>query len=78
MSLNCGSIGKTKDPLDCYFPQKLGDKARKSGDTQVVAKEILRDHAITMVTLLTRWMFDAGLPFNCVNYTDTFQLLLRS
>ncbi|XP_075103752.1 uncharacterized protein LOC142178319 [Nicotiana tabacum] len=44
------------------------DKGGKSGDPQVDAKAILRDHA---VTYFTWWMYDAGLPFNCVNYTDT-------
>ncbi|XP_009785951.2 uncharacterized protein [Nicotiana sylvestris] len=69
MSSSCGSTGKTKGPMDCYFQQKSGDKGGKSDNPQVDAKAILRDRA---VTCFARWMYDAGLPFNCVNYTDTF------
>ncbi|XP_019241117.1 PREDICTED: uncharacterized protein LOC109221109, partial [Nicotiana attenuata] len=69
MSSGCGSTGKTKDPMDCYFLQKSGDKGGKSSNPQVDAKAILRDRA---VTCFARWMYDAGLPFNCVNYTDNF------
>jgi len=24
------------------------------------------------VSVFARWMYDAGLPFNCVNYTESF------
>ncbi|XP_070006063.1 uncharacterized protein [Nicotiana sylvestris] len=69
MSSSCGSTGKTKDPMNCYFLQKSGDKGGKSGNPQIDAKAILRDRAVIM---FARWMYDACLPFNCVNYTDTF------
>ncbi|XP_075075925.1 uncharacterized protein LOC107776104 [Nicotiana tabacum] len=75
MSSSCGSTGKTKGPMDCYFPQKSGDKGGKSGNPQVDAKAILRDRA---VTFFARWMYDAGLPFNCVNYTDTFAAFIEA
>ncbi|XP_019251134.1 PREDICTED: uncharacterized protein LOC109230057 [Nicotiana attenuata] len=58
MSSSCGSTGKTKGPMDCYFPQKYGDKGGKSGNPQVDAKAILRDRA---VTCFARWMYDAGM-----------------
>nr|XP_016494157.1 PREDICTED: uncharacterized protein LOC107813401 [Nicotiana tabacum] len=74
MSSSCGSTGKTKGPMDCYFPQKSGDKGGKSGNPQVDAKAILRDRA---VTFFARWMYDAGLPFNCVNYTNTFATFIE-
>ncbi|XP_075103722.1 uncharacterized protein LOC142178291 [Nicotiana tabacum] len=74
MSSSCGSTGKTKGPMDCYFQQKYGDKETKSGNPQIDAKAILRDHAVTM---FARWMYDAGLPFNCVNYTDIFSAFIE-
>ncbi|XP_070043656.1 uncharacterized protein [Nicotiana tomentosiformis] len=75
MSSSCGSTGKTKGPMDCYFSQKSGDKEGKGGNPQIDAKTILRDRAITM---FARWMYDAGLPFNCVNYTDTFSAFIEA
>ncbi|OIT06961.1 hypothetical protein A4A49_18386 [Nicotiana attenuata] len=74
MSSSCGSTGKTKGPMDCYFPQKSGDKGGKSGNPQVDAKAILRDRAVTFL----RGGCDAGLPFNCVNYTDTFAAFIEA
>nr|XP_009786510.1 PREDICTED: uncharacterized protein LOC104234611 [Nicotiana sylvestris] len=47
MSSSCGSTGKTKGPMDFYFPQKSGDKGGKSGNPQVDAKAILRDRVVT-------------------------------
>ncbi|XP_019255033.1 PREDICTED: uncharacterized protein LOC109233606 [Nicotiana attenuata] len=75
MSSSSGSTGKTKGPMDCYFPQKSGDKGGKSGNLQIDAKAILRDRAVTM---FARWMYDAGLPFICVNYTDTFAAFIEA
>ncbi|XP_019263694.1 PREDICTED: uncharacterized protein LOC109241403 [Nicotiana attenuata] len=74
MSSSCGSTGKTKGPMDCYFSRKSGDKEGKSGNPQVDAKAILRDHE---VTFFARWIYDAGLPFNCVNNTDTFAAFIE-
>uniref|UniRef100_A0A1S3YRR7 DUF659 domain-containing protein n=1 Tax=Nicotiana tabacum TaxID=4097 RepID=A0A1S3YRR7_TOBAC len=57
----------TKGPIDCYFPKK--PEAKSGGkDVQKIAKDILRDRA---VRAFARWVYDAGLPFDCVNY-DTF------
>ncbi|XP_075086058.1 uncharacterized protein LOC142168802 [Nicotiana tabacum] len=75
MSSSCGSTGKTKGPMDCYFSQKSGDKEGKSGNPQIDAKAILRDRVVTM---FARWMYDASLPFNCVNYTDTFSAFIQA
>uniref|UniRef100_A0A1S4DHB6 BED-type domain-containing protein n=1 Tax=Nicotiana tabacum TaxID=4097 RepID=A0A1S4DHB6_TOBAC len=57
----------TKGPIDCYFPKKPEAKSRGK-DVQEIAKDILRDRA---VRAFARWVYDARLPFNCVNY-DTF------
>ncbi|XP_075105601.1 uncharacterized protein LOC142179446 [Nicotiana tabacum] len=57
----------TKGPMDCYFSKKPGAKGGGK-DVQKIAKDILRDRA---VRAFARWVYDAGLPFNCVNY-DTF------
>ncbi|OIT36674.1 putative methyltransferase [Nicotiana attenuata] len=53
--------------LSCYFSKKPGAKGGGK-DVQKIAKDILRDRA---VRAFARWVYDAGLPFNCVNY-DTF------
>ncbi|KAH0722496.1 hypothetical protein KY290_005147 [Solanum tuberosum] len=76
ISSSCGSTGR-KGPLDCYFPQKSRDDAGKNGKTslQDVAKGILRERA---VAAFSRWVYDAGLPFNCVNYTDTFGAFIEA
>ncbi|XP_070035306.1 uncharacterized protein [Nicotiana tomentosiformis] len=57
MSSSCGSTGKTKGPMDCYFSQKPGDMGGKNGNPQIDAKAILRDRAVAM---FARWMYDAG------------------
>ncbi|XP_047260644.1 uncharacterized protein LOC124893838, partial [Capsicum annuum] len=65
----------TKGPIDTYYPLKPGNESGKSGKIlQVVAKGILRDRA---VMAFSRWMYDAGLPFNCVNY-DTFADMIKA
>ncbi|XP_075103563.1 uncharacterized protein LOC142178132 [Nicotiana tabacum] len=70
ISSSHGSTGtsRTKGPIDCYFPKKPEGKSGGK-DVQKIAKDILRDRA---VRAFARWVYDAGLPFNCVNYTDTF------
>ncbi|XP_070010172.1 uncharacterized protein [Nicotiana sylvestris] len=65
-SIHGSSTGtsRTKGPIDCYFPKK--SEAKSGGkDVKKVAKDILRDRA---VRAFARWVYDAGLPFNCVNY----------
>ncbi|KAH0652636.1 hypothetical protein KY285_030170 [Solanum tuberosum] len=58
-----------KGPTNFYFSQKPNEK-RKGGPIDLEAsKKILRDHA---VSAFARWMYDAGLPFNCVNYNESF------
>ncbi|OIT18874.1 hypothetical protein A4A49_55429, partial [Nicotiana attenuata] len=57
----------TKGPMDCYFPKKMEAKGGEK-DVQKIAKDILRNRASRA---FARWVYDAGLPFNCVNY-DTF------
>ncbi|KAH0720241.1 hypothetical protein KY284_005271 [Solanum tuberosum] len=76
ISSSCGSTGR-KGPLDCYFPQKSRDDAGKNGkrSLQDVAKGILRERT---VAAFSRWVYDAGLPFNCVNYTDTFGAFIEA
>nr|XP_016481005.1 PREDICTED: uncharacterized protein LOC107802079 [Nicotiana tabacum] len=74
-SSSCGSTRKTKGLMDCYFPQKSGDMGEKSSNRKIDAKSILRDSAIAM---FARWMYDVGLPFNCVNYTDIFSAFIEA
>lgn len=70
VSSSCGSTGR-KDPLDCYFLQNPRYGARKSANRNLhdVAMDILKDRA---VAAFPRWVYNAGLPLNCVKYTDTF------
>ncbi|KAH0730540.1 hypothetical protein KY289_001728 [Solanum tuberosum] len=76
ISSSCGSTGR-KGPLDCYFPQKPGDNVGENGKRilQDVAKGILRKR---VVVAFSRWVYDAGIPFNCVNYTDTFGAFIEA
>ena len=64
------SINSTvKGPLNLYFSQKSNEK-RKGGPIGLESsRKILRDR---VVSAFARWMYDAGLPFDCVNYTDSF------
>ncbi|KAH0674853.1 hypothetical protein KY284_025940 [Solanum tuberosum] len=64
------SINSTiKGPMNLYFSQKPNEK-RKGGPIDLESsRKILRDRA---VSAFARWMYDAGLPFNCVNYTESF------
>ncbi|KAG5621435.1 hypothetical protein H5410_006653 [Solanum commersonii] len=59
----------TKGPMNLYFSQKSNEK-RKGGPIDLESsRKILRDRA---VSAFARWMYDAGLSFNYVNYTESF------
>ncbi|KAK6784794.1 hypothetical protein RDI58_018249 [Solanum bulbocastanum] len=55
----------TKGPMNLYFSQKSTQKGgvEKGGINET--KKILREHAVSAFAI---WMYDAGLPFNCVNH----------
>ncbi|XP_055812957.1 uncharacterized protein LOC129882601 [Solanum dulcamara] len=62
------TASNVKGPLNFYFSQKPNEK-RKGGPIDLEASsKILQDRA---VSAFARWMYDAGLPFNCV-YTENF------
>ena len=64
------SINSTvKSPLNLYFSQKSNEKRKGEPFDLESSRKILRDR---VVFAFARWMYDAGLPFNCVNYTDSF------
>ena len=55
--------------MNLYFSQKSNEK-RKGGPIDLESsRKILRDRAISV---FARWMYDAGITFNCVNYKDSF------
>ena len=55
--------------MNLYFSQKSNEK-RKGGPIDLESsRKILRDR---VVSAFARWMYNAGLPFNCVNYTNSF------
>ncbi|KAL3334300.1 hypothetical protein AABB24_030834 [Solanum stoloniferum] len=55
-----------KGPMNLYFPQKSTQKGgfEKGGGIDET-KKILRERAVSAFAI---WMYDAGLPFNCVNH----------
>ncbi|XP_070055759.1 uncharacterized protein [Nicotiana tomentosiformis] len=55
----------TKGPLNLCFSAKQQEKGKGDSGSGLEAKKILRNHA---VNAFAAWMYDAGLPFNCVNY----------
>ncbi|KAH0781804.1 hypothetical protein KY290_001402 [Solanum tuberosum] len=56
-------------PMNLYFLQKSNEK-RKGGPIDLESsRKILRDRD---VSVFARWRYHAGLPFNCVNYTESF------
>ncbi|KAH0671538.1 hypothetical protein KY290_026376 [Solanum tuberosum] len=56
----------TKGPMNLYFPHKSTQKGgfEKGGGIDET-KKILRERAVSAFAI---WMYDAGLPFNCVNH----------
>ncbi|KAH0749021.1 hypothetical protein KY290_028253 [Solanum tuberosum] len=56
----------TKGPMNLYFPHKSTQKGgfEKGGGIDET-KRILRERAVSAFAI---WMYDAGLPFNCVNH----------
>uniref|UniRef100_A0A1S3ZY81 DUF659 domain-containing protein n=1 Tax=Nicotiana tabacum TaxID=4097 RepID=A0A1S3ZY81_TOBAC len=55
----------TKGPLNLCFSAKQQEKGKGDSGSGLEAKKILRNHA---VNAFAAWMYDARLPFNCVNY----------
>ncbi|XP_075085470.1 uncharacterized protein LOC107761894 [Nicotiana tabacum] len=64
----------TKGPLNLYFSAKQQEKGKGEEGLGLEAKKILRDRA---VSAFAAWMYDAGLPFNCVNY-KTFDKFIEA
>uniref|UniRef100_A0A1S3XAD1 DUF659 domain-containing protein n=1 Tax=Nicotiana tabacum TaxID=4097 RepID=A0A1S3XAD1_TOBAC len=64
----------TKGPLNLYFSAKQQEKGKDDSSSGLEAKKILRDRA---VSAFAAWMYDAGLPFNCVNY-KTFDKFIEA
>ncbi|XP_060213434.1 uncharacterized protein LOC132640719 isoform X2 [Lycium barbarum] len=53
----------TKGPMNLYYPQKPKEGAGDSLSNER-SRKLLRDR---VVGAFARWVYDAGLPFNCVN-----------
>nr|XP_009798566.1 PREDICTED: uncharacterized protein LOC104244778 [Nicotiana sylvestris] len=58
-----------KGPLNLFFSQKPNEKRKGEAVDLESCRKSLRER---VVDAFARWMYDAGLPFNCVNYTDSF------
>nr|XP_016476618.1 PREDICTED: uncharacterized protein LOC107798165 [Nicotiana tabacum] len=58
-----------KGPLNLFFSQKPNEKRKGEAVDLESCRKSLRER---VVDDFARWMYDAGLPFNCVNYTDSF------
>ncbi|XP_047252772.1 uncharacterized protein LOC124887332 [Capsicum annuum] len=63
------TASNVKGSMDIYFPQLPNEKKKTCNRCLASSRKILRDRA---VSAFARWMYDAGLPFNCVNYTESF------
>nr|GMD07863.1 uncharacterized protein LOC109167856 [Ipomoea batatas] len=75
MGGSMGSSNKSiKGPMDLYFNSKEHQKLKRSkGDETVTleaCKKELRERAMVQ---FSRWMYEDGLPFNCVQYTKSLQ-----
>lgn len=57
-----------KGLLNLYFSQKAHEKRKGDAIDINSSKKILRNR---VVDAFARWMYDAGLPFNCVNYIES-------
>ncbi|XP_019155165.1 PREDICTED: uncharacterized protein LOC109152037 [Ipomoea nil] len=68
------STKSIKGPMDLYFNKKEHQSLKRAkGGEQVTleaCKKELRERAMVQ---FSRWMYEAGLPFNCVQYTKSFQ-----
>lgn len=58
-----------KGPMNLYFSQNQTKREKVELLIQNHSKKILRD---LVVSAFATWMYDVGLPFNCVNYTESF------
>ncbi|XP_031106337.1 uncharacterized protein LOC116010988 [Ipomoea triloba] len=75
MGGSMGSSNKSiKGPMDLYFNSKEHQKLKRSKGGETVTleacKKELRERAMVQ---FSRWMYEAGLPFNCVQYTKSLQ-----
>ncbi|XP_060196903.1 uncharacterized protein LOC132626153 isoform X2 [Lycium barbarum] len=68
MSSNASSTARTanvKGPMNLYYPQTSKGKGSSSTTASDASKKLLRDRAVSAFAV---WVYDAGLPFNCVNH----------
>nr|GMC71444.1 uncharacterized protein LOC109167856 [Ipomoea batatas] len=75
MGCSMGSSNKSiKGPMDLYFNTKEHQSLKRSigGETVTLeaCKKDLRERAMVQ---FSRWMYEAGLPFNCVQYTKSLK-----
>ncbi|XP_070018249.1 uncharacterized protein [Nicotiana sylvestris] len=64
----------TKGPLNLYFSAKHQEKRKGDSGSGLEAKKILRGRGVSAFAV---WIYDAWLPFNCVNY-KTFDKLIEA
>nr|GMD88020.1 uncharacterized protein LOC109167856 [Ipomoea batatas] len=75
IGISLGSSNQSiKGPMDLYFNKKEHQSLKRSKGGESVTleacKKELRERAMVQ---FSRWMYEAGLPFNCVKYTKSLQ-----
>nr|GMC87084.1 uncharacterized protein LOC109154222 [Ipomoea batatas] len=75
MGCSMGFSNKTiQGPIDLYFNTREHQNLKRlKGDENVTletCKQELKDRALVQ---FSRWMYEAGLPFNCVSYSESLQ-----
>ncbi|XP_070028065.1 uncharacterized protein [Nicotiana sylvestris] len=58
-----------KGPINLFFSQKPNEKRKGEAIDSDSCRKSSRER---VVDAFARWMYDVGLPFKCVNYTDSF------
>nr|GMD15937.1 uncharacterized protein LOC109167856 [Ipomoea batatas] len=74
MGCSMGSSNKSiKGPMDLYFNSKEHQKLKRSKGGETVTLEACKELRERAMVQFSRWMYEAGLPFNCVQYTKSLQ-----
>ncbi|KAG5632712.1 hypothetical protein H5410_004429 [Solanum commersonii] len=71
MDDNEDEMNMSMGPPSKYQRMPSSSRSGSSANSNVLesSRKILRDRD---VSVFARWMYHAGLPFNCVNYTESF------
>ncbi|XP_019172473.1 PREDICTED: uncharacterized protein LOC109167856 [Ipomoea nil] len=74
MGSSLGSSTKSiKGPMDLYFNKKEHQSLKRAKGSEQVTLEACKELRERAMVQFSRWMYEAGLPFNCVQYTKSLQ-----